>query len=134
MEWNDLLADGYGRVLEVLERVLKGLTQDDLDWQPRPDCNSIGWLTWHLTRQQDVLTGLGHRAVVGRYHQNRAVHLRCTGDHVLDIISMARTIHMRIMAIVCLVLNVCRGNRDPALFFLWRFVDLIKRHKLRLAF
>ena len=54
MEWNDLLADGYGRVLEVLERVLKGLTQDDLDWQPRPDCNSIGWLTRHLTRQQDA--------------------------------------------------------------------------------
>jgi len=54
MEWNDLLTDGYGRVLEILERVLKGLTQDDLNWQPRPDCNSIGWLTWHLTRQQDA--------------------------------------------------------------------------------
>jgi len=54
MEWDDLLSDGYGRVPEVLERVLKGLTQDDLDWQPRPDCNSIGWLAWHLTRQQDA--------------------------------------------------------------------------------
>ena len=54
MEWNDLLSDGYGRVPEVLERVLKGLNQDDLDWQPRPDCNSIGWLAWHLTRQQDA--------------------------------------------------------------------------------
>jgi hypothetical protein len=53
MEWNDLLTDGYGRVLEVLERVLKGLTQDDLNWQPRPECNSIGWLIWHLTRLQD---------------------------------------------------------------------------------
>lgn len=54
MEWHDLLADGYGRVLEFLDSVLKGLTQDDLDWQPRHDCNSIGWLTWHLTRQQDA--------------------------------------------------------------------------------
>ena len=54
MEWQDLLSDGYGRVPEVLKRVLKGLTKDDLDWQPRPDCNSIGWLTWHLTRQQDA--------------------------------------------------------------------------------
>ena len=54
MEWNDLLSDSYGRVPEVLERVLKGLNQDDLDWQPRPDCNSIGWLAWHLTRQQDA--------------------------------------------------------------------------------
>jgi hypothetical protein len=53
MEWYDLLADGYGRVLETLESALKGLTEDDLNWQPRPDCNSIGWLTWHLTRVQD---------------------------------------------------------------------------------
>ncbi len=53
MEWNDLLSDGYGRVLEVLESALEGLTEDDLNWQPRPDCNSIGWLTWHLTRVQD---------------------------------------------------------------------------------
>lgn len=54
MEWHDLLADGYGRVLEFMESVLRRLTQDDLNWQPRHDCNSIGWLTWHLTRQQDA--------------------------------------------------------------------------------
>ncbi|MFC1927698.1 DinB family protein [Chloroflexota bacterium] len=54
MEWKDLLIDGYSRVPELLENVLKGLTQDDLDWQPSHDCNSIGWLVWHLTRQQDA--------------------------------------------------------------------------------
>jgi hypothetical protein len=54
MEWYDLLADFYGRVLEFLENVLKGLTEDELNWQPSEDCNSIGWLTWHLTRQHDV--------------------------------------------------------------------------------
>jgi len=54
MEWHDLLIDGYGRVPEFLQNVLKGLTQDDLNWQPRHDCNSIGWLIWHLTRQQDA--------------------------------------------------------------------------------
>jgi len=54
MEWKDLLIDGYSRIPELLENVLKGLTQDDLDWQPRHDCNSIGWLVWHLTRQQDA--------------------------------------------------------------------------------
>jgi len=37
----------------MLERVLNGLSQDDLNEQPRPDCNSIGWLAWHLTRVQD---------------------------------------------------------------------------------
>ena len=54
MDWYNLLADCYGRVLEFLENVLKGLTEDELNWQPSGDCNSIGWLTWHLTRQHDA--------------------------------------------------------------------------------
>jgi hypothetical protein len=53
MEWQELLIDGYGRILEVLENSLKGLTQDDLNQLPKPDCNSMGWLAWHLTRLQD---------------------------------------------------------------------------------
>ena len=53
MEWSDLLIDGYERILGSLERTLKELTGDDLNWQPSPDCNSIGWLIWHLTRLQD---------------------------------------------------------------------------------
>ena len=56
MNWKDLIIDGYSRIPEFLKKVLKGLTQDDLDWQPRHDCNSIGWLVWHLTRQQDGQT------------------------------------------------------------------------------
>jgi hypothetical protein len=53
MEWSDLLIDGYERILQSLERTLKELTEDDLNWQPRSDCNSIGWLSWHITRLQD---------------------------------------------------------------------------------
>ncbi len=56
MECHDLLSDGYGRIEEVLEHVLEGLTQDDLDWQPRHDCNSIGWLVWHLTLEDGTKT------------------------------------------------------------------------------
>ena len=55
MEWHELLADGYGHIGRVLGYTLDGLTQEDLDWQIKPDCNSIGWLTWHLTRWQDAL-------------------------------------------------------------------------------
>ncbi len=55
MEWKDLLIESYGSSLRVLERALQGLTQEDLNWQPRPDCNSIGWTTWHLTRALDGL-------------------------------------------------------------------------------
>jgi len=55
MEWHDMLSNGYGSVLRALEYTLDGLNEDDLNWQPKPDCNSIGWLAWHLTRWQDVM-------------------------------------------------------------------------------
>ncbi len=54
MKWQELVIDGCGRVMEVLEPALAGLSKDDLDRQPAPDCNSIGWITWHLTRGQDA--------------------------------------------------------------------------------
>ncbi len=54
MKGYDLLSDGYGRILEIMERTLDGLSIDDLKWQPKPDANSIGWLCWHLTRGQDA--------------------------------------------------------------------------------
>jgi len=53
MEWQQLINDSYGRVSQTLERALSGLTQDDLNELPHADCNSLGWLTWHLTRVQD---------------------------------------------------------------------------------
>ena len=34
-------------------QALDGLSADELDRQPGPDSNPIGWLTWHLTRVQD---------------------------------------------------------------------------------
>ncbi len=53
MEWQQLVIDGYGRILQMLEKALNGIDQDDLNQQPHPDCNSMGWLAWHLTRVQD---------------------------------------------------------------------------------
>ena len=53
MEWQQLIGDIYIRISQELERALDGLTVDDLNQQPRPDCTSIGWLAWHLTRSQD---------------------------------------------------------------------------------
>lgn len=50
MDWQDLLTDGYGRILQALEKALDGLTQDDLNQQPHTDCNSMGWLTCHAMR------------------------------------------------------------------------------------
>ncbi len=53
MEWQELIIDGFGHVLELLEPALKGLGRADLNRRPKPDCNSIGWIAWHLTRVQD---------------------------------------------------------------------------------
>jgi hypothetical protein len=53
MKWQQLIIDSFEGVNQVLEKALEGLTLNDLNLQPRPDCNSMGWLTWHLTRAQD---------------------------------------------------------------------------------
>lgn len=53
MEWHQMVSDGYGRIGQVLGRTLDGLSRHELDSQPRADCNSIGWLAWHLTLVQD---------------------------------------------------------------------------------
>jgi hypothetical protein len=59
MEWRALILDGYGRLPEVVGEVLAGLRTADLDRQPHPNCNSIGWTVWHLTRvQDDQIAGL----------------------------------------------------------------------------
>jgi hypothetical protein len=54
MELHELLSAEYGGVLRTLEYTLKGLSVADINWQPKPDCNSIGWLVWHPTRFQDI--------------------------------------------------------------------------------
>ncbi len=53
MKWHDVVLAGYDNIQKTLERILEGLTEEDLNWQPKPDSNSIGWLVWHLSRVQD---------------------------------------------------------------------------------
>ena len=49
----ELLADGFGRVREVVHEVLEGLTPGDLAVRLGGEANSMAWLVWHLTRVQD---------------------------------------------------------------------------------
>ncbi|MFC1989431.1 DinB family protein [Chloroflexota bacterium] len=56
MQWQQLVTDIFERISQELEHALDGLTVDDLNQQPCSGCNSIGWLTWHLTRSQDSAT------------------------------------------------------------------------------
>lgn len=53
MRWQLLVLDQFKRIEQELGFVLEGLSVDDLNRQPAPDCNSIGWLAWHLTRSHD---------------------------------------------------------------------------------
>ena len=54
MNSQELLIDGYNRIPFFLKHVLDGLPGDKLDWRPHSDANSMGWLVWHLVRQQDA--------------------------------------------------------------------------------
>ena len=53
MDVNDLLADMFGRLPDLVRTAVEGLTPEQLTWAPTPGANTIGWLVWHLTRVQD---------------------------------------------------------------------------------
>jgi hypothetical protein len=74
-----------------------------------------------------VLARLGHRAVGGRAHQDRAVHLGGAGDHVLDVVGVAGAVDVRVVAVGRLVLDVGGVDRDAARLFFGRRVDLVVR-------
>src|SRR4051812_2155066 len=80
-----------------------------------------------LAGQEHVLLGLRHRAVGRRDHQDRAVHLRGTGDHVLDVVSVAGAVHVRVVTRRGLVLDVRDRDRDATGLLLRRLVDLVER-------
>ena len=66
----------------------------------------------YLAGEQDVLAGLRHRAVDRRHDQDGAVHLGGTGDHVLDVVGVARAVDMGIVPVLGAVFDVARGNRQ----------------------
>jgi hypothetical protein len=73
-----------------------------------------------------VLAGLGHRPVGRGDDEDRAVHLGGSGDHVLDVVGVARAVDVGVMARVGLVLDVGDRDRDPALALLGRVVDRVE--------
>ena len=81
----------------------------------------------HLPRQQYVLPRLRHRPVRRRHHQNRPVHLRRPRDHVLHVVRVPRTVHVRVVPLVRRVLHVRRVDRDPSRLLFRRVVDLVVR-------
>ena len=76
-----------------------------------------------LAGQQDVLARLRHGAVGRGDDEDRAVHLRGTRDHVLDVVGMPGAVDVRVVALVGLVLDVRGGDGDAALALFRSLVD-----------
>jgi hypothetical protein len=75
----------FDRLAAELEMAVTGLTPEDLNHQPMPDSNSIGWLIWHTTRSRDRmdadLFGEDQLWVSGQWHVkfNRSHDQKDTG-------------------------------------------------------
>jgi hypothetical protein len=50
----ELLRDSFTRVIEHVDDITDGLTDDVSFYRPTPEANSIAWLVWHSARQHDV--------------------------------------------------------------------------------
>src|SRR5687768_16725362 len=82
-----------------------------------------------LAGEQDVLARLRHRAVGGGDHEDRTVHLRGAGDHVLDVVGVTRAVDVRVVALLGRVLDVSGGDGDAALALFGSLVDLVEGHE-----
>lgn len=50
----DLLRDLFTRLIEHVDEVTDGLTEEVARYRPTPTANSIAWLLWHSARVQDL--------------------------------------------------------------------------------
>ncbi|SAE03198.1 Uncharacterised protein [Enterobacter hormaechei] len=73
-----------------------------------------------------MLTGLRHRAVSRSNNQDRAIHLRSTGDHVFNIVGVAWAVYVCVVASRGVILNVRGVDGDTTSFFFWCVIDLVE--------
>jgi hypothetical protein len=50
----ELLRDSFTRLIEHVDDLTDGLTDDVANYRPAPNANTIAWLIWHSARVQDV--------------------------------------------------------------------------------
>ena len=53
MTSSELIVDAFGRIRQVVHKVVEGLSSEQLSVRLDGRANSIAWLVWHLTRVQD---------------------------------------------------------------------------------
>ena len=81
----------------------------------------------NLTGEKDVLTGLGHRTVGRSDDEDCTVHLSSTGNHVLNVVGVARAVYVSIVTFLSLILNMSGVDGDTTFLFLGSVIDRIKR-------
>ena len=57
MKWQSMIAEAYDNMFQEMEKVLDGLSLDDLHKRPSLGANPIGWLCWHAIRSCDRMLG-----------------------------------------------------------------------------
>jgi uncharacterized damage-inducible protein DinB len=50
---NELLAEAFGRLPDLVRAAVNGLNAEQLRTPPADGANTVGWLVWHLARIQD---------------------------------------------------------------------------------
>jgi hypothetical protein len=50
----ELLRDSFTRLIEHVDEITDGLTDEQANYRPSPSANSIAWLIWHSARVQDL--------------------------------------------------------------------------------
>ncbi|WP_445162232.1 mycothiol transferase [Mycobacterium sp. Dal123C01] len=50
----ELLRDAFTRLIEHVDELTDGLTDELSNYRPTPDANTIAWLIWHSARVQDI--------------------------------------------------------------------------------
>jgi hypothetical protein len=50
----ELLRDAFTRLIEHVDELTDGLTDEQANYRPSPSANSIAWLIWHSARVQDL--------------------------------------------------------------------------------
>ncbi len=55
MEATEMLTRLLDGNRDMVEKALEGLTDEELANRPNDQCNSIGWLIWHMARAEDGL-------------------------------------------------------------------------------
>ena len=53
MNSSDVLNESFGRLPDLVDKAVRGLTPEQLRQAPAEGANTIAWLVWHLTRVQD---------------------------------------------------------------------------------